>query len=114
MVSDALFLIGLNIIYLNSRFQYVSVNNNNCTPLPIKYGVLRGSLLGPLLFILYINDIVNTSILHAPPVTGRQRLVLCYLGVGGAIEICYYYYYYYFAKFILFADDTDLFASIRT
>ena len=62
--------------YLTNILQYVSINCTDSSFLPITCGVPQGSILGPLLFILYVNDIVSTSNL---------------------------------AKFILFADDTNLF-----
>ena len=46
--------------YLNQRVQYVTYKSTNSKSLNIPCGVPQGSVLGPLLFILYSNDIPNS------------------------------------------------------
>ena len=42
--------------YLKRRKQYVSINGFNSKDLPISHGVSQGSVFGPLLSLLYINN----------------------------------------------------------
>ena len=64
--------------YLESRKQYVKLENCESDYMKVVCGVPQGSILGPKLFILYINDMCNVSNI---------------------------------LKFILFADDTNIFCS---
>ena len=64
--------------YLQNRYQYVAFNNVTSPLEKITYGVPQGSILGPVLFLIYVNDIVNCSSI---------------------------------LKFVLFADDTNLYHS---
>ena len=64
--------------YLCNRKQYVSFAGCCSSDHPISHGVPQGSILGPLLFLIYINDLPNALTYTKP---------------------------------ILFADDSNLFAS---
>ena len=45
--------------YLSSRVQRVFANNTNSSYMSVAQGVLQGSVLGPLFYIIYANDLVD-------------------------------------------------------
>ena len=65
--------------YLSNRSQYVSINGYDSGLAAINCGVPQGSVLGPLLFLLYINDL-NQAIKFCKVHHFADNTNLLYLG----------------------------------
>jgi len=55
--------------YLSGRLQTINISGASSTPREITCGVPQGSILGPLLFLIYVNDmsvvVKNKLLLYA-------------------------------------------------
>jgi hypothetical protein len=63
--------------YLSDRTQFVSIDGHNSILLQILTGVPQGSILGPLLFLIYINDLPGCSEFLSKLFADDTALLLC-------------------------------------
>jgi hypothetical protein len=90
--------------YFSNRQQYVECNGVTSSFNTIRCGVPQGSVLGPLLFLIYINDVCNVSdALPWIPEPSRRFNLFTVEGsrIQGTDAL----------ELVLFADDTNLFFS---
>ena len=79
--------------FLSNRFQYVKVDKSYSSILPVMSGVPQGSVLGPVLFILYVNDInvlapVGVTIKLFADDTKLYTTLMPVIQLGGQAEHC--------------------------
>ena len=48
--------------YLTNRSQSTKINGEISDPCTVKYGIPQGTVLGPILFTIYVNNILNIDI----------------------------------------------------
>ena len=72
--------------YLSKISQYVSLVNINSNLRNVKMGVPQGSVLGPLLFLIYINDLQNCMI-STPRLFADDTAVLIHANTLTELEI---------------------------
>jgi hypothetical protein len=63
--------------YFKDRYQFVSINSDQSSNLPILNGIQQGSTLGPLIFLLYINHVFSLP-LHGKIILYADDCALVY------------------------------------
>jgi len=107
IVDKALHLIDS---YISNRSQFVSVNDTPSNFLTVKHGVPQGSILGPLLFNIYINDIAdcfNSSNTHCLLYTDD----LCFITFSNCCKDIDYVILRNFRSLFMYCSDNQLFIN---
>ena len=63
--------------YLENRTHFVQFGSSRSNNRKISYGVPQGSILGPLLFIVYVNGLPTVSSLTQSPLFADNTSIFC-------------------------------------
>ena len=74
--------------YLTARRYYVKFGHAVSHSVTVSTGVPQGSILGPLLFILYVQDVVAIAKLHSINVCMYVDDIQCYFGFSRDMSLC--------------------------
>lgn len=66
--------------YLTDRIQCVKIGNITSEEVPVTFGVPQGSILGPTLFLVYINDICQLGLPDSKIVAFADDTALLFSG----------------------------------
>ena len=68
--------------YLNYRYQVVQIASSQCNPALIKSGLSQGSILRPILFLIFINDLPNYVASSTPFLFADGSTLIYILRIG--------------------------------
>ena len=96
--------------YLSDRKQFVSVGSSHSSTKPISFGVPQGSILGPLLFIIYINDLPQISELAKFIMYADDANILI---IGNSLDEVYSKLEFLCAALIKWVDNNGLALNLK-
>ena len=74
--------------YLSDRYQRVTVLGESSEVLPVLSGVPEGSILGPLLFLVFVNDLPYEATSSSEPCLQTTRNAIVQLGLPMTAHRC--------------------------
>ena len=72
--------------YLSNRYQKCNVNGHLSNPLPVTCGVPQGSIIGCLLFLIYINDLPSCLSVGSPRMFADDTNITFVAGTTSELE----------------------------
>ena len=105
--------------YLTDRKQFVSIKNKSSPLLNISLGVPQGSILGPLLFLIYINDLPLSSSFLSLLFADDTTLLLSHDNIKTLIEMVNFEFrkvceFFRINKLVLHPDKTKFILFSRS